>query len=236
MRSERQSGKDTTLGNGQVRPSEPPARVTVENTASEQSEHEARDEIVLDEFEQLAADTILDDEDGDEPGAKDETSTPLVVKNLPQFANFRSNKTTFDLWGTTTRQGMDELVIVTTRSFASNFEDDVDLRRIRFFETVTADGVVRLVYCFVPEKTGRMPNTWLTSKLAALEMSQSRWTTMRSRKKLQQYTFRPSSKDYGEPKFSGLAPAQHVANLRQLGLLVDNKDHPFYRNVTDSEE
>jgi hypothetical protein len=194
------------------------------------------DAAVLDEFEQLAADTILDDDDGDEPGAKDEISTPLVVKNLPRFANFRSNKKTFDLWGTTDRQGIDDLVYLTTKSFAPNFEDDVDLRRIRFFETVTTDGVVRLVYCFLPEKIGRMPNTWTVSKLAALEMSQSQWTTMRSRKKLQQYTYRPSSKDYGEPKFSGLTPAQHVANLRKLGLLVDNKDHPFYRKATDREE
>lgn len=194
------------------------------------------DEAVLDEFEQLAADTILDDDDGDEPGAKDEITTPLVEKNLPRFANFRSNPRTFDLWGTTDRQGMDDLLFITTKQFAPNFEEDVELRRVRFFETVTTDGVSRLIYCFVPEKTGRKPNTWLTSKLAALEHGKTRWTTMRSRKKLQQYTYRPSSKDYGEPKFSGLSPGQHVANLRKLGLVVDSKDHPFYKKATDTEE
>jgi hypothetical protein len=194
------------------------------------------DKVALDEFEQLAADTILDDDEGDEPGTKDEITTPLVVKNLPRFANFRANKVTFDLWGATDRQGMDDLLYVTTKSFAPNFEDDLDLRRVRFFETVTSDSVVRLVYCFVPEKTGRKANTWTASKLSALEQSQSVWTTMRSRKKLEQYTYRQATKDYGEPKFSGLTPAQHVANLKKLGLLVDTRDHPFYRKATDTEE
>jgi hypothetical protein len=217
-------------GNG----AEAPPRVVVENTAAG---HQVRDDkAVLDEFEQLASDTILDDGDGDEPGAKDEVSTPLVLRKLPRFAIFRANPRTFDLWGTPDDQGMDQLVYVTTKTFAPHLEEDVDLRRVRFFETVTTDRIVRLIYCFLPEKTGRSPNIWQTSKLAALEMAQSRWTTMRSRTKLQQYTFRPASKDYGEPKFSGLTPAQHVVELKKMGLLVDNKDHPFYRKATDSEE
>jgi hypothetical protein len=122
------------------------------------------DESRLDEFEKLAKEAILDDQDGDEPGADEEISTPLVEKNLPRFAHFRSNPVTFELWGAIDRQEMDELVFVTTKKFASNFEDDVDLRRIRFYETVTPDGVVRLIYAFVPETTGKKPNTWLTSK------------------------------------------------------------------------
>jgi hypothetical protein len=132
---------------------------------------------------------------------------------------------------------MDELLFVATKSFAPNFEDDVDLRRVRFFETVTTDGVIRLVWCFEPEKGTRKPNTWLTSKLEALQQSQKQWTTMRSRKKLQQYTYRPSRKQevYGEPKFSGRTPAQWIAELRKLGMLVENRDHPYYKKATDSE-
>jgi hypothetical protein len=191
----------------------------------------------LDAFEVLAADAILDDDEGDVPGDKDEISRPLVVKKLPRFAVFRASQTTFDLWGTSDQQGMDDLLYVTTKSFAPNFEEDVELRRVRFFETVTTDGVVRLVYCFVPEKTGRKPNGWLTSKLAAMEHAQLKWTTMRSRQKLQQYTFRPSAKqkEYGEPTFSGRTPQQWVAELKKQGLLVDSKDHEFYRKATDSE-
>jgi len=62
------------------------------------------DRAVLDEFEQLAADTILDDDDGDDPGANEEITTPLVFKKLPKFCNFRANPETFDLWGTTDDQ------------------------------------------------------------------------------------------------------------------------------------
>jgi len=194
------------------------------------------DESVLDEFERLAADTILDDDDGDEPGAKDEIAAPLVEKNLPRFANFMSSPVTFALWGVTDRQGMDDLIVVTTKSFAPNFDEDVDLRRVRFFETVTApDGVTRLVWCFEPEKGSRKPNSWITSKMAALEHSQKQWTTMRSRKKLQQYTYRPSRKNYGEPKFSGRTPVQWVAELRKLGMLVESKDHPYYKKASDTE-
>jgi hypothetical protein len=85
------------------------------------------DEAVLDEFEQLAKDTILDDDDGDAPEAEDEISTPLIVKNLPRFAHFRLNpEVVFELWGTKDEQGFDELLFVTTKQFARNFEDDVN--------------------------------------------------------------------------------------------------------------
>jgi hypothetical protein len=195
-----------------------------------------QDQVALDEFERLAQDAILEDDDGDEPGADAETSIPLVVKKLPRFANFRASETTFDLWGTTEQQGMDDVLYITTKSFAPQFEDDVELKRVRFFETVTSDGVVRLVWCFVPEKGRRDPNLWQKSKLDALEHAQTCWTTMRTRTKLGQHTFRKSAKDYGAPRFSGLTPAQHLMNLKKRGLLVVDKDHPFYRKATDTAE
>lgn len=207
--------------------SEPPRLAVVDEDGKE---------AVVDEFERLAQDCILDDDDLDEPGAKDEIQTYPVEKKLPQFANFRSNPATIlNLWGTSDHQGMDTLVYVTTKSFAPNFEDDVDLRRLRFYETVTPDGVIRLVYCFVPEASERRPNLWVSSKLAALEVSLTRWTTMRVRLKLQQYTYRPASKDYGEPKFSGLARAEWIGKLKEQGLLVVDKNHPFYKRATDTE-
>jgi hypothetical protein len=100
---------------------------------------------------------------------------------------------------------------------------------------VTSDGVIRLVYWFVPEKPGSNPNNWSKTKLEALVVSQSQWTTMRSRSTLQSYAYRPSRKNYGEPKFGGLTPAQYVLKLKELGMLVDSGEHPFYRKVTDSE-
>jgi hypothetical protein len=190
----------------------------------------------LDEAEALAADALLDDEDEDAPGDKDELSQPLVVKKLPRFVSFRANEKTFDLWGTSDQQGMDELLFVTTKKFAPNFEEDIELQRIRFFETVTPDGVVRLVWCKVPEKSGRQPNSWQTSKLAALEHAQKRWTTMRSRSKLAQYTFRPSIKqDHPPPRFSGRTPEQWVLELKKLDMLVVSKDHAFFKKATDTE-
>jgi hypothetical protein len=131
---------------------------------------------------------------------------------------------------------MDDLLYVTTRSFAPHFEEDVELRRFRFFETETTDGVVRLVWCAVPDMSGRQPNAWITTKLAALEDGQKMWTTMRSRTKLGQYTFRPAAKqEREEPKFSGRTPQQWIAELKKLGMLVDDKTHDFYRKATDSE-
>jgi hypothetical protein len=196
----------------------------------------SEDHRILDEAEQLAAAAILDDDDGDAPGDRDEVTRALVVKKLPRFAIFRASKKTFDLWGTVDQQGMDELIFVTTKNFAPNFEEDVELKRVRFFETVTTDGVVRLVWCMVPEKRGRQPNSWQTSKLAALENGQEVWTTMRSRQALAQYTFRPARKqDYPPPKFSGRTPGQWILELKRQGFYVDNKDHDFFKKATDSE-
>jgi hypothetical protein len=193
------------------------------------------DQAALDEAERLAADCILSLEDGDEPGERDEIKIPLVKKNLPRFAVFRS-KALFDMWGVSDQQDMNELVYVTTKTFAPNFENDVELRRCRIYETVTAnDNVVRLTWAFFPETGGRSPNTWIDSRFKAMEFSTKQWTTMRSRKKLAQWTYRPAAKDHGEPRFSGLIPAQHLLNLKELGLLVDSKDHHFFKKVTDTE-
>src|SRR5215472_5909740 len=101
----------------------------VDELGTEVKPDHAADEAVLDEAERLAADAILDDDDGDEPGQREEETLPLVAGKLPKFANFRCSPVTFDLWGTTDRVGMDDLVFVTTRSFAPSFEDDVELRR-----------------------------------------------------------------------------------------------------------
>jgi hypothetical protein len=194
------------------------------------------EQAALDEAEALAAAALLDDDDGDEPGDNEEISESLVVKKLPKYVSFMASKTTFDLWGTSDQRGMDELLFVTTKQFAPNFEEDVELQRIRFFETVTTDGVVRLVWCKVPEKGGKRPNSWQSSKLAALEHAQKQWTTMRSRQKLQQYTFRRSAKqDHPPPRFSGRTPAQWLLELKKLGMLVDSKDHEFFKKVTDTE-
>jgi hypothetical protein len=224
-----------TPTNGEDRESTTVTPIPIRSAASP-SAADAADRQVADEFEELAADTILDDDDGDEPGAKDEISEIEVRKNLPRFSNFRTNPTTFDLWGITDRQGMDDMIFVTTKSFAPNFEDDADLQRVRFYETVTTDNVVRLVYCFVPEKSGRKPLASQTSKISALELGMTTWATMRWRKKLMQYTYRPARKDYGPPKFSGFTPQQFALKLKEQGLLVINKDHPFFKKATDSEE
>jgi hypothetical protein len=206
-----------------------------ETQTAHADEQHSNDEIVLDEAEALARDALLDDDDGEEPGEKDEIAAPLVEKKLPKFANFRASLITFDLWGVTDRQGMDDLLFCTIKSFAPNFEDDVDLSRVRFFETVTTDRVIRLIWCFVPESKGKT-NNWVTSKLAALEHSQHQWTAMRSRKLLQQYTYRPARRqDYSEPVFSGRTPVQWVVELRKLGMLVIDKNHPYYKKATDTE-
>ena len=161
------------------------------------------DEAVLDEFERLERDNILDDDEGDEPGAKEESQIPVVAK-LPRFARFRVNPdTVFDMWATTDESGMDRTIIAVTKEFAPMLEEEEDLRRVRFYETVTSDDVVRLVYSFVPNKDEKNPNSWLVSKQRAMEQGFTAWTTMRSRKKLQQYVFRKAAKDYGEPQFSG---------------------------------
>lgn len=223
-------------GNGAAPPVTVPTTSAPPRSASQPTPE--TDKAVLDERERLLADTILDADDGDTPD--DIETNPPLVKKLPKFANFRASPVTFDLWGTTDQQGMDELLFTTTKSFAPEFEDDVELRRVRIFETVTAgDGIVRLVYCFVPERMvrggGGNGNNWGVSKLAALEHAQHKWTAMRSLQKLGQYTFRPSRKDYGEAKFSGLTPLQHIENLKKDGTLITNKDHPFFKKATDTE-
>jgi hypothetical protein len=195
----------------------------------------AEEQAVLDAAEELASDAILDEDDGDDPGARDEVVQGLIVKKLPPFVSFRASPDTFDLFGTVLSQGMDELLFVTTRSFAPNFEEDVELRRYRFFETVTSDGVARLVWCAVPGKNEKKPNAWVTTKLEALEHAKSKWTTMRSRQKLQQYTYRPSRQQHGEPKFSGRSRAEWILELKKQGMLVVSKDHDFYKKATDSE-
>jgi hypothetical protein len=88
----------------------------------------------------------------------------------------------------------------------------------------------------VPEKSGRSANQWTVTKLDAFKHAQQHWTTMRSRVKLEQYTYRPAAKqDRGPVKFSGRTTQQWVAELKKLGILVDSEDHPFYKKATDSE-
>jgi hypothetical protein len=204
----------------------------------EKSHVSSEDRAALDEAEKLAEDALLDEDEGDSPSESSEIVKPLVVKKLPRFANFRASPQTFELWGTVDQQGMEESVITTTRSFAPQFEDDVELRRIRFYETVTTDGVVRLIWCPLPEKNERNPNAWITTKIEAMDHAQVQWTTMRSRPKLGQWTYRPSTKqdkEYGKPKFSGRTKAQWLLELKKLGLLVQDKDHAFYQKATDTE-
>ena len=222
-------------GNGTAHPISDPGNVA--QFPEPKSHVTAEDHAVLDEAERLAADTLLDDDEGDTPGESSEISKALVVKKLPKFANFRARKV-FELWGTTDQHGMEESVVAVTKSFAPHFEDDVELRRIGFYETVTTDGVVRLVWCPLPGRAERNPSNWITSKAAAMDHATDQWTTMRSRQKLGQWTYRPSAKQdktYGKPKFSNRTPAQWLLELKKLGLLVEDATHPFYKKATDSE-
>jgi hypothetical protein len=193
------------------------------------------DEAVLDEFEALERATTLDGDEDDEPGAKEEIAVIPVVAKLPKFNRFRVNPDTiFDMWATTDEAGMDRTVIVVTKEFAPTLEEEVELRKVRFYETVTADGVVRLVYNFLPEKDAKTPNTWLASKAAAMELAMTTWVTMRSVKKLQQYTYRRANKDYGVPAFSGMSKGELIQHaLRKPGLLVEDETHSFYRKAAD---
>jgi hypothetical protein len=190
----------------------------------------------LDREEALANDALLDDDEGDAPGDRDEIVKPLVDKKLPKFSIFQASLVTFELWGTVEQSGMDELLWLTTKSFAPNFEDDVELRRYRFYETVTTDGIVRLIWCPVPGKDERRPNAWIITKLDAMTLAQGTWTTMRSRSKLGQWTYRAAKRqDYPGPKFSGRTPTQWVTELRKLKMIVDTPDHHFYKRATDNE-
>jgi len=124
-----------------------------------------------------------------------------------------------------------------TKEFAPVMEEEVELRKMRFYETATADGVVRLVYNSLPEKDAKTPNTWLASKAAAMELAKTVWVTMRSAKKLAQYTFRRAKKDYGPPQFSGLSRGELIHHaLRKPGLLVEDETHPFYRKAADLDD
>src|SRR4051794_37993764 len=101
------------------------------------------DAAALDEFEALERATTIDADEDDELGGKDEIAVIPVVSKLPKFSRFRVNpNTVFDMWGTTDEVGMDRTVIVVTREFAPELEEEVELRKLRFYETVTADGVV----------------------------------------------------------------------------------------------
>jgi hypothetical protein len=196
------------------------------------------DEAILDEFEALERATTLDGDEDDEPGAKEEVALIPVVGKLPKFARFRVNPDTiFDMWGVTDEAGMDRTVIVVTKEFAPVLEEEVELRKVRFYETVTADGVVRLVYNFLPENDEKTPNSWLASKAAVMERAKTTWVTMRSVKRLGQYTFRPASKDYDPPQFSGMSRGELIHHaLRKAGLLVEDESHGFYRKAADLDD
>jgi hypothetical protein len=132
---------------------------------------------------------------------------------------------------------MKELIFVTTKSFAPRFEDDVDLRRCRFYETVThPDNVLRVIWAFLPEASERSGNLWTETKFQAMELATKVWTTMRSRTTLQQYTYRASTnQDRGRPRFSLLTPQQYLLKFKDQGVLVDREDHHFFKTATDTE-
>jgi hypothetical protein len=198
----------------------------------------ASDEELLNDFEALERATTLDSDEDDEPGAREEVPVIPVVKKLPKFARFRVNAdTVFDLWGTVDEAGMDSRVIGVTKEFAPVMEEEVELRKVRFYETVTADGVVRLVYNFLPDRNEKNPNSWLVSKAAAMELAMTAWVTMRSVQKLAQYTYRRAAKDYGTPRFSGMSRGELIHHaLRKPGLLVEDETHPFYRKAADLDD
>src|SRR3954470_19678869 len=165
----------------------------------------ADDQRLLDEFERLERDNILDDDDVELAGKEETTVIPVVAK-MPKFTPFRVNpNTTFDMWGTTDESGLEKIVVPVSKEFAPVLEEEVELRKVRFYETVTPDGMVRLVYCFLPDKDEKVPNTWLASKQACFEKATTCWVTMRSKRQAQQYVFRASSRDLGTPQFSGMS-------------------------------
>jgi hypothetical protein len=196
-----------------------------------------RDNEILDEYEKLERENILDEET--EPEDADEPSIIEVVDRAPKWTGFRVNPATvFDMWGIVNQEGMDKTVIVVTKEFAPELEaEEVELRRVRFYETVTTDGIVRLVYVMVPDKSAQKPNTWLVSKRDALEHGKTAWTTMASRKKLGKFTYKKCRKDHGEPRFSGYSIGQLIQyGLRKPGLLVEDDTHSFYRKVAELDD
>jgi hypothetical protein len=70
-----------------------------------------------------------------------------------------------------------------------------------------------------------------------MELGMTAWVTMRSVKKLAQYTFRRANKDYGPPQFSGMTTGGLIHRaLRKPGLLVADESHAFYRKAADLDE
>src|SRR5262249_34522515 len=141
--------QSSTKGNGITTPVEPPGSKTgVEDTTEPQVIPPATrraDEAVLDQYEALERAPVLDDDDDDEPGTKEEISVIPIVNKMPKFARFRVNRDTFfDMWGTSDENGLDRTVVAVTKEFAPVLEEEAELRRVRFYETVTSDGVVRL--------------------------------------------------------------------------------------------
>jgi hypothetical protein len=141
------------------------------------------------------------------------------------------------MWATTDEAGLDRNIVVVSKEFAPVLEEETELRRVRFYETVTSDGVVRLVFNFMPDRNAKNQNTWLASKQAALEAAFTCWVTMRSRRNMQQYTHRRALKDPGEPRFSGLRRGELIHKaLRLPGLLVEDEEHPFYKKAADLDD
>ena len=140
------------------------------------------------------------------------------------------------MWGTTDENGMEKVVVPVSKEFAPVLEEEVELRRVRFYETATPDGVVRLAYCFMPDKDEKTPNTWLASKQACFEKAKSCWVSMRSNRQVQQYVFRANTRDLGSPQFSGMGRGELIDSaLRKPGLLAEDDSHPFYRKAADLE-
>jgi hypothetical protein len=198
----------------------------------------AADKATLDEYERLESATIIDEDDAEVEGS-DEPSVIDVEDRIPKWTPFRVNPdTSFVLWGVIHQAQMDKTIITTTKEFAPELEaQEVDLRPVRFWETVTADGVVRLVYSFTPEKGARKPNTWLASKREVMNAARTDWITMASRRKLGKFTYRKCRRDHGEPKFSGYTIGQLIEyGLRRQGLLVENEEHDFYKLVAEIDD
>jgi hypothetical protein len=198
------------------------------------------DKAVLDEFERLERDNILED-DEDEVVDEDEPGIIEVAAKPPKYTPFRVNpETKFDLLGVvhSNKNGMEKTIIAVTKDFAPQIEAyDVELRRVRFYEVVTPDGVVRLIYGFVPERGIRTPNAWLVSKRDAMEFAESNWTIMSSLQKQGKVGYRKSRRDLGEPKFSGYSRGQLIHyGLRKSGLLAEDETHPFYRKIAELDD
>jgi len=197
------------------------------------------DRAALDEYERLERDNILDDEDVDPDSDTDEPGVIEIVDKPPKWTPFRVNRATvFDLWGVTNQVGMDKTIVAVTKEFAPEIEAlDIDLRRVRFWEVATPDGVVRLIYGYLPEKGARSPNPWLISKREAMEHACGHWTILSSRKRLGKYAFRKSKKPLPAPQFSGYTRGGLIEfGLRKNGLLVEDNTHPFYRKVAELDD